>query len=183
MSQPLLAVFFPPFYSRDHPAWSQVFNAVFNDGHLLGMCRLKIWCLGHRFIFYLCFETDDHVYIKIQLQCLVSWWLDTHLRSSQTCVATFSATDVDILTEYSLSPSLSISQLLKNVTISQGGVLPNIQEVLLIRKNHPSKPKPRPKSSPKASRPQPGKWLDVIMFVSYLRINLASSKMLQVPLK
>ena len=36
------------------------------------------------------------------------------------------------------------TQLLKGVTISQGGVLPHIPEVLLFRKSQLTRPKPRP---------------------------------------
>ena len=45
-------------------------------------------------------------------------------------------------------------QLLKNVTISQGGVLPNIHETL-TRKVHPSKPRPKPHPKPVAVPPPP----------------------------
>ena len=44
--------------------------------------------------------------------------------------------------------TLSHSQLLKGVTISQGGVLPHIPEVLLFRKGQTSKSKPHPPATP-----------------------------------
>ena len=58
-----------------------------------------------------------------------------------------------------LTPSLP-PQLLKGVTISQGGVLPHIPEVLLFRKHQlrkmgPSKPKPPTAGPPSPKLPPP----------------------------
>ena len=59
---------------------------------------------------------------------------------------------------HSLHTHPLFTQLLKGVTISQGGVLPHIPEVLLFRKSQLTKAtKPRPKTTPiTAPPPKPG---------------------------